>query len=63
MSNDSNINTQAFYLNPQRKVAVLNYNEKYIADIFELLDSEELLEIVQAFLDRRSHKTETNHAF
>ncbi len=63
MSNDSNINTQAFYLNPQRKVAVLNYNEKYIADIFELLDSEELLEIVQAFLDRRRHKTETNNAF
>ncbi|RHW45116.1 phosphoenolpyruvate carboxykinase [Bombilactobacillus bombi] len=55
MSQSSNIETPAFYLNSQRKVAVINYSQQYVSDIFSLLNTPELVKIVQLFLKQRRH--------
>ena len=50
----------ALYLNLKRKVAVLNYNYKYPADVFTLLNSSELLNVIQLFLQQRHHSNSSN---
>lgn len=50
----------ALYLNLKRKVAVLNYNYKYPADVFTLLNSAELLNVIQLFLQQRHHSNRSN---
>lgn len=55
----SSINN-ALYLNLKRKVAVLNYNYKYPADVFTLLNSKELLNVIQLFLQQRHHSNRNN---
>ena len=50
----------ALYLNLKRKVAVLNYNYKYPADVFTLLNSTELLNVIQLFLQQRHHSNRSN---
>jgi hypothetical protein len=55
MSQPSNIEAPAFYLNSQRKVAVINYSQQYVSDIFSLLNTPELVKIVQLFLKQRRH--------
>ncbi|WP_413628284.1 phosphoenolpyruvate carboxykinase (ATP) [Fructilactobacillus vespulae] len=50
-------------MNPSRKVAVLDYNQNYINDIFTLLDSPELEKVVTEFLnqpDNRNSKSNFN---
>ncbi len=52
MSNSLNpIDTPAFYINPDANVAVINYSEGYIQDIFQLINSKALLSLVGLFLD------------
>lgn len=50
-------------MNPARDVAVINYNSKYISDIFTLINSKELLEVVRLFLEHRRHTTESKRNY
>ncbi len=47
-------------MNPNRSVAVLNYSNKYISDIFTLMNSPELREVVRLFLAERGHEANGN---
>ena len=52
MSNPSQaIESKAFYANPNRSVAVINYNEEYIADIFQLINSKGFYNLVDLYLE------------
>ncbi|WP_268912406.1 phosphoenolpyruvate carboxykinase [Lentilactobacillus sp. SPB1-3] len=50
------IDTAPLYVNPDRGVAVLNYSSKYIKDLFQLVNSEELAGIVKVYLNDNSYK-------
>lgn len=50
----------ALYMNPNRKVAVLDYNQNYVTDIFTLLDSPELAQVVTKFLASQKHSASEN---
>ncbi|KRO00055.1 hypothetical protein [Companilactobacillus kimchiensis] len=51
MSNSSKaIESKAFYANPNRSVAVINYNEEYIQDIFQLVNSQGFHNLVDLYL-------------
>ncbi|MBA1394585.1 phosphoenolpyruvate carboxykinase, partial [Lactobacillus sp. XV13L] len=56
----SKIATEGFYFNPQRKVAVLNYSNQYISDVFTLLNTQELVDVVQLYLQQRHHLQNQN---
>jgi len=53
------VKSRAFYMNPDRSVAVINYNEEYIQDIFQLINSEGFYNLVKLYLDE-SQKSLTN---
>ncbi|WP_334330393.1 phosphoenolpyruvate carboxykinase [Companilactobacillus sp. HBUAS59699] len=53
------IESRAFYMNPDRAVAVINYNEEYIRDIFQLINSNGFYNLVKLYLDE-SQKSLTN---
>ncbi|WP_429971888.1 phosphoenolpyruvate carboxykinase (ATP) [Fructilactobacillus sp. Tb1] len=57
---ESQAKTSALYMNPNRKVAVLDYNKKYVTDIFSLLDSSELAQVVTDFLAEQGHSESDN---
>lgn len=42
--------SKAFYLNPDRSVAVINYSEEYIQDIFQLVNSQGFYNLVDVYL-------------
>lgn len=44
------IESKAFYANPNRSVAVINYNEEYIQDIFQLINSQGFHNLVDLYL-------------
>lgn len=50
------IDLAAFYANPDRSVAVLNYNARFITSIFDLVNSQELASFVRLFLDEQRDK-------
>ena len=56
------ITSGALYLNQNRKVAVLDYNKKYIKNIFELINSDELRSVVSQFLASRK-QVDSNTTF
>ncbi|WP_125565801.1 phosphoenolpyruvate carboxykinase [Companilactobacillus insicii] len=53
------VESGAFYMNPDRSVAVINYNEEYVQDIFQLINSEGFYNFVKLYLDE-SQKSLTN---
>ncbi|KRK63974.1 hypothetical protein FC72_GL000859 [Companilactobacillus tucceti DSM 20183] len=55
----SAVETEGFYINPDRSVAVINYNEEYVRDIFQLINSESFAKLVELYL-KESKKTSTN---
>ncbi|WP_428958243.1 phosphoenolpyruvate carboxykinase [Levilactobacillus brevis] len=55
MPTPATVDLAAFYANPDRSVAVLNYNARFITSIFDLVNSDELASFVQVFLaDQRT---------
>ena len=44
------IESKAFYINPNRSVAVVNYNEEYIQDIVQLVNSQGFHNLVDLYL-------------
>ena len=55
MSKDSQIiDTKSLYVNPERGVATLNYNQNYFTDIPSLVNSDEVKQIVKLYLDSRN---------
>ncbi|WP_125762101.1 phosphoenolpyruvate carboxykinase (ATP) [Companilactobacillus hulinensis] len=53
------VESDAFYMNPDRSVAVINYNEEYINDIFQLINSQGFSDLVKLYLEE-SQKSLTN---
>lgn len=53
------VESDAFYMNPDRSVAVINYNEEYIQDIFQLINSQGFSDLVTLYLEE-SQKSLTN---
>ncbi|APX71677.1 phosphoenolpyruvate carboxykinase [Companilactobacillus allii] len=53
------VESDAFYMNPDRSVAVINYNEEYIQDIFQLINSQGFSDLVKLYLEE-SQKSLTN---
>ncbi|KRN03339.1 phosphoenolpyruvate carboxykinase [Levilactobacillus senmaizukei DSM 21775 = NBRC 103853] len=51
------IDLASFYANPDRNVAVLNFNAHFITNIFDLVNSEELAAFVRLFLKDQRDKT------
>ena len=45
------IESKAFYINPNRSVAVINYNEEYISDVFQLINSKGFRNLVDLYLE------------
>jgi Pyruvate-formate lyase-activating enzyme len=45
------IESKAFYMNPNRSVAVINYNEEYIRDSFQLINSQGFHNLVELYLE------------
>lgn len=45
------IESKAFYINPNRSVAVINYNEEYVQDIFQLINSKGFHNLVDLYLE------------
>ncbi|WP_137602440.1 phosphoenolpyruvate carboxykinase (ATP) [Paucilactobacillus nenjiangensis] len=61
MENVNSIKTGSTYLNLDRKIAVLKYNRKYLSNIFSLLNSDEMLQVVDCFLSSTpNHQTKIN---
>lgn len=57
MQTPAPIDLASFYANPDRSVAVLNYNEHFMTSIFDLVNSDELAQFVQLFLTEQRAKT------
>ncbi|MFC6259335.1 phosphoenolpyruvate carboxykinase [Levilactobacillus fujinensis] len=57
MQTPAPIDLASFYANPDRSVAVLNYNEHFMTSIFDLVNSDELARFVQLFLTEQRAKT------
>lgn len=55
MTEPQNVETAALYMNPARDVAVIDYSSKYMSDIFTLINSKELFEVVRLYLEQLSH--------
>ncbi|MCW3778287.1 phosphoenolpyruvate carboxykinase [Levilactobacillus namurensis] len=53
MTEPAAIDLPAFYANPDRSVAVLNYNARFITSIFDLVNSDELAAFIKLFLDEQ----------
>ena len=49
MTEPAAIDLPAFYANPDRNVAVLNYNARFITSIFDLVNSDELAAFIKLF--------------
>lgn len=45
------VESKAFYINPNRSVAVINYNEEYISDVFQLINSKGFRNLVDLYLE------------
>ncbi len=58
MTEPQNVETAALYMNPARDVAVIDYSSKYMSDIFTLINSKELFEVVRLYLEQHSHHEE-----
>ncbi|WP_367296234.1 phosphoenolpyruvate carboxykinase [Levilactobacillus yonginensis] len=56
MPNTTMIDSPSFYANPDRNVAVLNYNAHFITSVFDLVNSEELIAFVRLFLNQQRDK-------
>lgn len=55
METPAAVDLPAFYANPDRSVAVLNYNARFMTSIFDLVNSQELAAFVKIFLaDQRT---------
>ncbi|KRK96916.1 hypothetical protein FD04_GL001768 [Secundilactobacillus odoratitofui DSM 19909 = JCM 15043] len=63
MTESHKVETAALYMNSARDVAVINYSSKYIGDIFTLINSKELAEVVRLFLEHRGHTTESKRNY
>lgn len=63
MTESEKVETSALYMNPDREIAVLNYTNKYVSDIFTLINSKELEEVVRLFLDDRRHTDESQRSY
>lgn len=57
MQTPESLNLPSFYANPDRNVAVLNYNEHFITSIFDLVNSPELAGFVKLFLEEQRDRT------
>ncbi|WP_341778875.1 phosphoenolpyruvate carboxykinase [Levilactobacillus sp. HBUAS70063] len=63
MQTPAAIDLASFYANPDRNVAVLDYNTRFITSIFDLVNSDELADFVRLFLDeQRDHTPEVADA-
>jgi len=61
MENVNCIKNGSTYLNLDRKIAVLNYNQNYLSNVFDLLNSDEILNIIDCFLTSTpNHQTKIN---
>lgn len=60
--NRRTIQTKAMYLAPSRKVALLNFSNRFYTDLYEMVNSEEMKTLVGAYLDSINH-TQRNDAF
>ncbi len=58
MTEPQNVETAALYMNPARDVAVIDYSSKHMSDIFTLINSKELFEVVRLYLEQHSHHEE-----
>ena len=50
------VDTPAFYINPDSNVSVINYSKGYIQDVFQLINSESLLNLVKLYLEEQTNK-------
>lgn len=57
MQTPASIDLASFYANPDRNVAVLDYNTRFITSIFDLVNSDELADFVRLFLDEQRDHT------
>ena len=57
MQTPAAIDLASFYANPDRNVAVLDYNTRFITSIFDLVNSDELADFVRLFLDEQRDRT------
>jgi len=57
MQTPASIDLASFYANPDRNVAVLDYNTRFITSIFDLVNSDELADFVRLFLDEQREHT------
>lgn len=58
MTESQKVETSALYMNPDRDVAVINYSNKFVNDIYTLMNSKEVTEVVRLFLEHRRHTAE-----
>lgn len=56
MTNSQNISTTSIYLNLARKIAILNNNQKYFNNGFDLLNSQEMELVVTQFLSSEENQ-------
>lgn len=52
--------SESLYLNPERKVAILDFGKNYVRDSFTLVNSDNFALVVQAFLDAQNHLDSSN---
>ena len=50
MAQESTIRTKSLYVNPERRILVMNLNEQYFTGVNELVDSDEFKELVTLYL-------------
>lgn len=50
------IDTAPLYVNPDRGVAVLNYSNKFIKDVFQLANSDELADVIKVYLEDENYQ-------
>lgn len=60
--NRRTIQTDSLYLAPSRKVALLNFSNRFYTDLYEMVNSQEMKTLVGAYLDSLNH-TQRNDAF
>lgn len=52
------IQTDSMYVNDERKIAVLDYSQKYLSNAFDVLNSDEMAKIVALYLKSKKHADE-----
>ena len=60
--NRRTVQTDAMYISPSRKVALLNFSKRYYTNMFEMVNSDDLKTMVRIYLESVNH-AERDDAF